>query len=407
MWFFKKNASPDAPEENLTLDLLMPYAKSVFEKTLEEFSNSSEEYITIFESAKKEFIEACHVLEKYSGEPNVEDMWAPNINSIKAQKSAYTKTLERVLEKNKEGSFDTTYGKYKAELTYMDETISEMLRVNSMFKIIVMSYSNELNQFKKIFSNMERVRDKLRISLDEIEPDHRKYEDIRNKIENLYGMTEEISLMDENKEGLSKDISLFENSDNTTIAEKLKKTIIEKNNKLGSLNKEIAAISLQLSNILMPIERAARKMDYSYSGGKSLVSYIEKPLENFKSEHDYIEFNNLLNSLFSLVESDKILLKGKEVTLSQINKINNSNINELIIRLSSLDKELHILKEEIFSDEQDIKENLSKTSILAEKKKEFFQMEERKNELINSINSTKRRIEELFFTHYKKKIKII
>ena len=102
MWFFKKNSSSDAPEENLTLDLLMPSAKLAFEKVLEEFSNSSKEYIAIFESAKKEFIEACHVLEKYSGEPNVEDMWAPNINSIKAQKSAYTKTLERVLEKNKE-----------------------------------------------------------------------------------------------------------------------------------------------------------------------------------------------------------------------------------------------------------------------------------------------------------------
>ena len=407
MWFFKKNDSPDTPQEDLTLDTLMPSAKLAFEKALEDFSKSSEGYIAIFESAKKEFIEACHVLEKYSGEPNVEDMWAPNINSIKAQKSAYTKTLERVLDKNKEGSFDTTYGKYKAELTYMDETISEMLRVNSMFKIIVMSYSNELNHFKKIFSNMERARDKLRMSLDAIEPDHRKYEDIRNKIENLYGMTEELSLMEENKKGLSKDISLFENSDSTAITEKLKKIIIEKNKKLESLNKEMAGISLQLSNVLMPIERAARKMDYSYSGGKSLVSYIEKPLENFKSEHDYVEFNNLLNSLFSLVESDKILLKGKEVTLSQINKINNSNINELIIRLSTLDKELRVLKEEVFSDEQDIKENLSKTSIVNEKKKEFLQMEERKNELTNSINSTKRRIEELFSSYYKKKIKIV
>ncbi len=181
MWFFKKNTL-EPSEEEFTLNNLTPLLKKLLDESLSDFYSTSDDYVSLFNDSKKGFIEECKVLEKHTGEPNVEDMWAPNINSIKTQKNSYTKTLMRVLEKEYEGSFDTKYGKYKAELSIMGDTIGEMLRINSMFKVVVLSYSNELTQFKKIFANMERARDKLQLSINDIQPKYKKYEEIRNKI---------------------------------------------------------------------------------------------------------------------------------------------------------------------------------------------------------------------------------
>ena len=106
MWFFKKNAPSDnSPSEEIELNYLVPMLKQEFEKEISEFSKLSSGYVESFESSKKEFVNACHILENYTGEPNVEDLWAPNINSIKTQKVSYTKTLERVINTEKEGSF--------------------------------------------------------------------------------------------------------------------------------------------------------------------------------------------------------------------------------------------------------------------------------------------------------------
>ena len=270
MWFFKKDSGLEHPEESIPVEQLMPFLNKSFESAILEFSKMSEEHVSLFDSSKKEFITACHILEQYKGEPVVEDMWAPNINSIKLQKISYTKTLERIILHEREGSFTTSYGKYKAELSYMEELISELLRVNNMFKVVIMSYSNELSQFKKVFSNMERARDKLRLGLTTIEPQHRSYEELMNKIENLQGMLDEYELMQQNSAALSKEISSLENTNSSSINDELSNYSNEIKLKLSSFDNESSQLKLKLSSVLIPIERAARKMDYSYSSEGSL-----------------------------------------------------------------------------------------------------------------------------------------
>ncbi len=407
MWFFKKNAPSDnSPSEEIELNYLVPMLKQEFEKEISEFSKLSSGYVESFESSKKEFVNACHILENYTGEPNVEDLWAPNINSIKTQKVSYTKTLERVINTEKEGSFDTSYGKFKAHLSYIEELISELLRINGMFKLVVMSYSNELGSFKKIFSNMEHSRDKLRMAIDSIEPQHRKYEELSNKIEGLYGILDETNIMNDNIKALSSEITTFESQSHGSLAEKLAAISSDRQAKLVQINDEIKKISLNLSGILMPIERAARKMDHSYSGGSSLVAYIEKPLENFKSESDYRLFNALLDSLEELLTSDKILLKGKETVITQINTIRASNLNNLVTKLGILEKERHLITDELFSNEQELKSKLSKVSVLEEKRNELLQIKKRIEDLKNSKSEYKANIEQLFFKYYNKRINI-
>ncbi len=406
MWFFKKN-SPTPPEEEYTLSNLTPLLISLLDTSLNEFYSSCSGFVTLFNNSKKEFIEECKVLEKYNGEPNVEDMWAPNINSIKTQKNSYTKTLIRILEKEYESTFDTQYGKYKAELSIMDDTIGEMLRINSMFKVVVLSYSNELNKFKKIFANMEKSRDKLRLSIDTIQPEYKKYEEIRNKIENLYGMIEEDKLMDSNISSINSELSVLLTKDELSTKEKLKNILNEKNEELSSAKEKIHNMKVKISSSLMQLERAARKMDYSYKGKRSLVSFIENPEENFNDESDYKDFEKLLDDMVSLLNMDKIQIKGKEAIFPSIQKLKTSEFRDQIKQLSELNEQKKFLFDEINNLENEVLSKESKSKIIQEKEKEKQQMFLRKEQLKQLTTSTKSELIELFLKYYNRKIKVI
>ena len=406
MWFFKKN-TPEPSEEEFTLNNLTPLLKKLLDESLSDFYSTSDDYVSLFNDSKKGFIEECKVLEKHTGEPNVEDMWAPNINSIKTQKNSYTKTLMRVLEKEYEGSFDTKYGKYKAELSIMGDTIGEMLRINSMFKVVVLSYSNELTQFKKIFANMERARDKLQLSITDIQPKYKKYEEIRNKIENLYGMIEESNLMDSNVSSINSELSTLSAKNDSSLHEKLKTLLTEKNQELSSAKEKIHNMKVKISSSLMQLERAARKMDYSYKGKRSLVSFIENPEENFNDESDYKDFEKLLDDMVSLLNMDKIQIKGKEAIFPIIQKLKTSEFRDQIKQLSELNEQKKFLFDEINNLENEVLSKESKSKIIQEKEKEKQQMFLRKEQLKQLTTSTKSELIELFLKYYNRKIKVI
>ncbi|MEM0201067.1 MAG: hypothetical protein QXD23_01550 [Candidatus Micrarchaeaceae archaeon] len=406
MWFFKKTP-PSLPEEEYTLDDLNKVLKSLLDTSLKEFYLNCNEFVSSFNNSKKEFIDECKVLEKYEGEPIVEDMWAPNINSIKTQKNSYTKTLVRILEKEYEGSFDTQYGKCKAELSKIEEILGEMLRINSMFKVVVLSYSNELGKFKKIFANMEKSKDKLKLAIEEIQPEYKKYEEIRNKIENLYGIVEETKLMDENISSIDLELNALSLKNDLSTSEKLKILLGQKKDELTKLSNEIHETKVKVSSNLMPLERAARKMDYSYMGKRSITDFIENPEENFNNDIDYTDFEKLLDDLVTLLNSDKIQVKGKESILSTVPFLKTKEFKNQLKSLEKLIQTKKFLSGEINTMENELVSKVSKSKILNEKEKEKEQMFSRKEQLQHLNESTKNDLINLFLKYYNRKIKIL
>ncbi|MGC8479666.1 MAG: hypothetical protein ACP5M9_03290 [Candidatus Micrarchaeia archaeon] len=406
MWFFKKS-EPTPPEESIELEKLMPILKELLDKSLSNFYSTCDETISSFNDYKEQFIKECHVLQNYDGEPIVEDMWTPNINSIKTQKISYTKTLARTLERNNEGEFDTKYGKYKAELLSIQEIISEMLRINSMFKIVVMAYSNQLSPFKKVFSNMEKSRDKLSEAIDLIQPEYKKYEEIRNKIENLYGMIDEEKLMAENIKNIEQEINELNTKDSISLKDKLTQMIDDRKTELLSVEEKIKDLNVHLSGNLLPIDRAARKMDYSYLGSKSLVSYLENPLENFKEDKDYSEFEKLLDDLIGLLQKDAIKIKDSSNVIVQISKLKSLDLKSKVTELKDLNERKQFLLNEIQNNERELNEKMSKAKILEQKKSDLIQIKDRIEQIKKSEQSLRENISSLFLNYYKRKIKVV
>ncbi|MCL5412911.1 MAG: hypothetical protein M1569_00720, partial [Candidatus Marsarchaeota archaeon] len=90
--FFSKK-EPDKVEPGSLLSLL----ESQFEGRLGNLQVRAEPLVKDLARAQLDFYRLCDDLAKLDAEPYVEDLWMPNIDSIKAKKGSYATAIRQMM----------------------------------------------------------------------------------------------------------------------------------------------------------------------------------------------------------------------------------------------------------------------------------------------------------------------
>ncbi len=390
-------------------DNLESFLKSIAYKKLDKVESKGKGIVEQFGKTADEFRSVCKKLYELDAEPYTEDLWNPNINSIKKQKGIYCNVLIGIVDDTaiRTGENNNAYEKYARILDSMNETISGVLKANSNYKSTLYSYSNHMRDIKRTFSVMESLRNVLNVELGKFSEHYEVYLKIRDKIRELNSSREEMEIV---KGGL---LSLKENKsdDNTkninADIEEVSKKIYEKTALQKSLFDDITEFSNKINILVAPLSRVARKFDHSSIGKKSLGDFLSNPIESISDEEKHREFLELLADLKKSVDTGHIDVKNRQDVLVSISTLENSGIYSMIVKLKELKLQMAELESEV-KETARIKQGLENAKGNVEtSEKEADRMEIEVERLYKSGELLKAEIEREFLSHYDIRMEVI
>jgi hypothetical protein len=339
-----------------------------------------------FDAARKEFSEACMHLAELDVEPYTEDLWNPNVNSIKKQKEIYGNVLIGMSDgiSLDAGYSSNEYERYRVILDNIEKGISDILKTNANYKSTLYSYSNHMRGMKRAFTLMESLRDALGAELNNLVADYEIYAKIRSKIYEINSKGDEIKRIESGVRSL-------ENSgignDTYRIDKELEEVSSKESEKealLSAVSKDIGDLINSIGTLTAPLSRAARKYDHSTIGKRSLGDFLSDPSAEIVSGEAYGEFLKLLNDLGRSIETGQIDVKNRQDTLASIAAIRDSDIYSAMVRLEELRTAKTRLENDIRGMER-IKEELKNgKGSIARSKREIDAMKIEKERLTES-----------------------
>lgn len=401
MFFGKSEA------EKVNSDSLEELLNSLFTKKLGSFEPKAANLVKELNTAKLQFGEVCRRFGELDVEPYTEDLYSANINSIKTQKSLYSKALEHIADGLVlEHSASNPYTKYNMILSNLEENINEMLKSNSKFKLVVYCYSNHLGAFKKSFSYIERLRDLLKGEIERRSKEFSEYTTLAEHISQLMILGEELEAIQNSLASLENSPVHSDQSAITKEEDEIEKKLSSTRSELTDIENQISDTTNRISRLLSPLDKAARKFDHASEGKKQLHHFIENPSGTIRDESEYNGLIVLIKELKKSLDADKIDVKNKSEIATSIELLLNANIYSMINSLKPLEMKRSDLNGEIRSLGR-THDSLTESTKTKEKSiHEKESMEKRAAELASSRVSKKAVLEDLFLGYYGKRISI-
>jgi len=402
MLFFKGGEPEDVRLEDLT-----PMLNALFDKKLGRFRSRAEALNLELREALREFDEACMELASLNAEPEMEDLYMSNYSSIKLGKSYYAKALKNAINSVPlEAKGDNEYESYSSLLRSLNDAIESVQKVNASFKTVVYSYSNYLRKFKKSFSSMERIARQLGVELESKRRDYEAYSYIATSIKELGLEVDKLKEVKVELEALNASLSENDASKLESEEAKISKEITVKRLEMTKSEKEMAELSAKIQSLVAPLNRISKKFDHLTARKQQLHKFIEDPIKSIANDAEYAEFVQLLKELKDYLQKNKLEVEDRDI-FDVLNSLLSHNIYDEIKLFAQIDASRKRLLEEIATMtkvmEEVTKNRMNRQHSLTEieiLKKEIEETE-------HSINSSKAKIEKLFFEQYHKKIRII
>jgi len=339
---------PDPKPEEAAVEELAQLLNRMFSGKLGRLEANLSGVPRELEALKADFNKACSDFEMLDAEPDVENMWNPNISAIKSQKASYSAALRNIIAKLRTGPADApnAYVGYKLLFMNIEDSLNAVLRYNSNFKTVLYRYPSYLKDFKRVFSSVEAVCNRIKAELDRKEEDYNAYNSISDEISKLSMSVEEINALRDGIRALeaSRDV---QNQEELDIAEE------EAAGKAAAKRLEISAAAEQLSGITgrigmltAPLEKASRKFDHLSGKKAKLGAFLDDPVSMIRSEEDYRSFMALLKELGAAVETGSVDVKNKPEIRDALSRLVNSDIYYDIESLDSARKRIRELESE-------------------------------------------------------------
>jgi DNA repair exonuclease SbcCD ATPase subunit len=359
-----------------------------------------------FGEYRKQFLSACVNLEKLNAEPDTEDIYIQNTSSLSSQKSAYAKSLMRIMEDYSEiAEAENVYRKYESVLSSMESIINSIMKSNNAFRLPFLAYSKYLGDFKKIFAGMERLTASLKMELERNRGKFMEYENIVEEVNKLLGLDAEISDMEDNIKRLESDSSAGASEDAGIID--IGKEISKKREELAQAREKLSSLSSRLTHTLSPLERIARKYDHEFGKKRRLSEMIKNPKAEIASESDYNEMILLVKDMESAINSGKIDVRNDEGIRAAISRVLSADIYpELLVMKDLKDKEI-ILSGEISSYERILIEAEKEKNRASHYGNVVYDMKRNLETMEKTRQAAKHEIERYFLAYYKKKVNVI
>ena len=402
MFFGKKEP------EQVSQDALEALLVRLFEGRLGQLSERSEAILRKAEEAREEFVGACDALEGLDVQPYTEDLYAANVTSLRSQKSIYSKTVKRMMEDMDlvSGGGATTYDRYAKVLGRMDGTVSEILKANASFRLVMYSYSNHLGAFKRSFAGIERAREELRHEIRARARSAEEYAGVRDEIGRLASLVEELGILGNNAETLRHDAG---SRDRETIAadERETRTKLEaRRRELEGANAAASKASEEISLLTTPLERASRKHDHLSMSKVGLSAIISDPIGRIGSIEDYEAFVGAVKEMAGNVSKGSIETKNSEGLMRSVDALLESDLYGKIEALRKLQFRKAVIAEETRVLERTLADLGKGRKGMEKANTDAAEMERRKDTVSAEIESSRRRIEEMFGRYYHMRIRV-
>ena len=180
--------------------------------------------------------------------------------------------------------------------------------------------------------------------------------------------------------------------------------ISENSRKLDQANRKAADLRNQISGMLMPLERTAKKFDYIKNEKAKLYDYL---IDINKISSSYGEFLKMLESMEAMMRERSIELKNPEEVMEKIKEIRSRDLKSTAAELKGLESERDSLSElsrmynRISLDEKDM--------INAEKagRERLEKLSSDLSGLGSRKKALKGEIERMFLDNYRKRIELL
>jgi DNA repair exonuclease SbcCD ATPase subunit len=394
--------------ENVKLQELGSLLDPLFKKKLGQFVPLTVSTIGDLERAKRQFIVACDEFEKSDPEPYTEDLYTVNINFIKAQKNLYAQTLRRLassLVVKPEGAVNI-YESYMLIASNLESVMNGMLKANATFKQVVHCYSNSLGNFKKAFSNIERLTATIRNELEKESGEFSRYKEVKELASRLNQNIMELESLKNNVETLKK---ILETGSGATEANSLdiSKSLESKRSELSGVTSEILRTHVRMESLISPLGRAAKKFDHISLSKRKLHPFIENPLNSIENDVSCNEFRSLVNALKEAVDGGSIDVKNKAEVSRAISNVLGTDLLSISGSLKSLEQRRRDIEGEIGVLERSLNALKDSSASRERQRREMERMEEKAREVGNDRDSAKSKIEKLFSDYYGKLIFLV
>ena len=395
--------------EEVKADELDQFIDIQFEKKLGRFKSRSHVITNSLNQTILRFKDACDRFEELNAEPYIENPYFTNISSIKTQKGPYARSLKHILGGTSLAAEDTSnsYDRYKRILSDLEGMIKKILGTNSSFKTVLYCYSNQLGEFKSRFSEIQRYTGALKDELDNRADDFSEYSTVVEHVSRLHSCDEELEALgksvDKSKTDAKWDGVSASDSNETGISMKL----ADKKAELTRLDKEKANLHNEINSLILPLERASKKLDHLSVGKVKLHTFIENPINAINNESDYSKFRMLVKELEENMRKGAIDLKNIGNVSEAVSTLLDSDIYPLINLFKSIQQKESEVSREVGALERDLNEIKKARAASEEYAQEIAEMGAKIDEAKRSNVVEKSIIEKLCLDHYGVLISII
>ncbi len=388
----------------LRSERLDEYLREIFERDSEKIVARCAKPHERLERGVGMFKNAIDGLEAYGGAPDLESIGMTGESVVSDRKRRYVLALRNVLaslgKELESESRETGYERFLHEKSVHERMISDVLRLNSDFKVVVLGYSDRMGAFKKAFSELERgVKDMAtELGRGAISFDH--YNTLKLHIENLVGLKEEAETMSAFAEGGSQTMQDDSSGEMLREMETLGARSRDLSAKENALSSKIRELSGNLESLLQPIERASRKYDHGKKENNRIGHFTSNPYTVDWEGGEYTRFIDLIKDLRTSVLNKAIDVKNDDGIVSRIDLIIDSRIVDMINEVKDIERErdevrneMRVCNSEIYS----LKEHTTKKKAEGEEREKMLKKAEDAKE---NVSEEKRAIERLFVEYY-------
>lgn len=391
-------------EEKVDRSSIDQYISTRFDEKTRSSVSKARSMISRAEEIREQFIVACEEFSALDKDPDTDYAVVTSITYLKGSKNSYTKALISVAGSNiSDLRGKTEYEKCTVSLSNLEGIIKEVLTTNASFKHVLKGYSNHLGSFKRSFSELEDLSNKIKGELEKKSREFDEYKSIAAVIEELNSLESERKVLKERssmlEEGLDDPVVI----DKGTLEE-----IEERKRRLQGLDNEIERLRFDIESNIKHIERAARKYDYLPGKKLPLIKIVVDPISAVLDQSfDYRLFAEEIRSLERELKEGRITVKNSDSLYAPIKRILNGEIKAVIDELSEKSRERGVLSRGLDELEIEVSKVSKVIKDMKEREDDINRMKTRISEIFNEEEEAKREIEELSLRYYGRRIKII
>lgn len=395
--------SEDKPE-----DLEFPEAagvlKSSFNRKLGSLDAKAARMMRSIDEAVVSLGAAAEEFRELDKEPDTDFIRATSTNYIKEQKNSYALLLARILSSHarQEKEHETIYDKYYEEIQRIGALLSDVLKANAQFKMVLDAYPNDLNRFKRAFSAIEMQWRVLKAELEMRNRETSEYREILEQLESVAALEDELGLLHRSMEELShQSWRRVEAVEIERIEERIR--LLREQGRLSA--KKIAGLKADVSMILGALDKPARKHDYMALHKPKLMPLLENP-DALRDASKYAELRSQVAEIKDEIEKGSITVKNAEEVGRAIDAALGPRLRGLLDEIYALESAMLPANSEIRELERESQELRDAVSGASKRVSAISRITER----ISEIGAEKARlsgnVERLFYSYYRKRIRL-